>query len=316
MRPTRLLAAAVLAATSLYAVPAAAAPADDAPWSVEPADNAFGPDRQNYTYTVAPGDTVDDGLLVVNRGTTPLELAVYAADGFTTDSGQLDLRRKDAKATSVGAWVHPGLASLRILPGKSASVPFKVTVPADAAPGDHIGGIVTSVEQTDPASKQPVERRMGVRIKLRVGGELKPQLTVSDVHVHPSLVGGDATVTYTVHNTGNATVSARQKASLAGPFGQLRAESGEVADSPSLLPGDSWKASVPVRDVAAVVPLSAEVTVVPLLTDAAGSTAPLAAVSGEAHGRLLPLIVLVVLLVLVGGAVVVRRRGRREIVGG
>jgi hypothetical protein len=307
MRTTRLLAAAVLAAISLYAVPAVASAAD-APWSVQPADNAFGPDRQNYAYTVAPGDKVDDGLSVVNRGTTAIELAVYAADGFTTDAGQLDLRKKDEKSTSVGAWVHPGSDHLTIQPGRAAAVPFTVTVPADATPGDHIGGIVTSITQADPSSKQPVEQRMGVRIQLRVGGELKPQLTVSDVQVHPPLVGGDATVTYTVHNTGNATVSARQKASLAAPFGQLRASSDEVADSPALLPGDQWKATVAVKGVAAVVPLSADITVVPLLTDAAGSTSELAPVGAGAHARALPAVLIVVLLVLVVAGLVVRRR--------
>lgn len=299
MRSTRFLAVAVLAATSLYAVPAAAA---DSPWSVQPADNSFGPDRQNYTYTVAPGDKVDDGLSVVNRGTTPLDLAVYAADGFTADTGQLDLRRQAEKSTEVGAWVRPGVGRLTVQPGKAASVPFSLTVPADAAPGDHIGGIVTSITQGG------TEQRMGVRIQLRVGGELKPALTVSDVKVHPPLAGGDATVTYTVHNTGNATVSARQTASLAGPFGQLRATSGDVADSPALLPGDKWNATVAVRGVAAVVPLSASVTVVPLLTDAAGSTSVLAPVDAGAHARVLPLVLVVVLLVLVVGGLVVRRR--------
>ncbi|GAB2608616.1 WxL protein peptidoglycan domain-containing protein [Kribbella endophytica] len=299
MRSIRLLAAVVVASAGLYAVPAFAA---DAPWSVQPADNAFGPDRQNYTYTVEPGEKVDDGLSVVNRGTAALELAVYAADGFTTESGQLDLRRQGSASTSVGAWVHPAVDHLTIQPGKAAAVPFTVTVPADAAPGDHIGGIVTSVKSSSS------EQRMGVRIQLRVGGELKPQLTVSDVQVHPPLVGGDATVTYTVHNTGNATVTARQKASLAGPFGQLRTTSSDVADSPALLPGDQWKATVAVPGVAAVVPLSADVTVVPLLTDAAGSTSLLAPVDAGAHARILPLVVVVVLLLLVVAGLIVRRR--------
>jgi hypothetical protein len=302
MRPTRLLAAAVLVAAGLSAVPAAAA---DAPWSVQPADNSFGPDRQNYSYTVAPGDKVDDGLAVVNRGTTPLDLAVYAADGFTTDTGQLDLRRQSEMSTGVGAWVRPGAGHVTVQPGKSAAVPFSVTVPADAPPGDHIGGIITSI------TRGGAEQRMGVRIQLRVGGELKPELSVSDVEVHPSLIGGDATVTYTVRNTGNATVSARQKASLTGPFGQLRSSSGEVADSPALLPGDQWKASVAVSGVAAVVPLSADVTVVPVLTDAAGSTSLLAPVDAGAHARVLPLVVVVVLVLVLAGLVVRRRSVKR-----
>lgn len=309
MRPFRLLAAAaVLAATSLFGVPAVAAPAaTPAPWTVQPADNDYGPDRQNYLYTVQPGEQVDDGLLVVNQGTTPLQLAVYAADGFTNDAGELDLRRQNEKSTSVGTWVHPSAGTLSIKPGQSASVPFTVTVPKDAPAGDHIGGIVTSLMQGG------VEQRMGVRIQLRVGGELKPELTIQDVQVHPSLVGGNATVTYTVHNTGNATLSARATASLAAPFGALRASSADAGvNSPALLPGDKWNATVAVKGVAAVVPLSADVTVVPLVTDAAGSTSSLTPIDADAHARTVPLILIIaVVLLAIGGLIVLRRRGRR-----
>ena len=58
------------------------------------------------------------------------------------------------------------------------------------------------------------KRRASIRIRLRVGGFLKPSLAVEHVRID------DATVTYTIHNTGNAILSARQTASLSGPFGR------------------------------------------------------------------------------------------------
>ena len=47
---------------------------------------------------------------------------------------------------------------------------------------------------------------------------------------------GDATVTYTIHNTGNAILTARQAVSVSGPFGRWAVNAGKIADSPSCCP--------------------------------------------------------------------------------
>jgi hypothetical protein len=298
----------------LGAGPAAAA--DDAPWAVRTASNEFGSSRPNYSYTLNPGGHLEDGLVVVNHGTTPLDLALYAADGFTTDAGRLDLVTKDATSTGVGAWVHASRDHVTIQPGKSAEVPFTVTLPANATPGDHLGGIVTSLTQASAAGSTKVERRLAIRIRLRVGGEFKPSLSVKDVHVDYSSTlnpfgKGDATITYTIHNTGNAILAARQAASISGPFGRLRVRSDEVDDSPQLLPGDTWTVSVPIHEVAPTVPLTGTVTLVPLLTDASSSIAPLTAVETTTHARTIPT-ALVLFVILCGLAVVVLAARRRR----
>ena len=102
--------------------------------------------------------------------------------------------------------------------------------------------------------------------------------------------------------------------SVSGPFGRLRVRAGRIDDSPQLLPGDTWKVSVPVRGVAPAVSLTGTVTLVPLLTDAAGSVAPLAAVETTAHAWTIPwalLLLLVVLCGLVVAGLAFRRRRRQ-----
>ncbi|MGW5363028.1 WxL protein peptidoglycan domain-containing protein [Actinopolymorpha pittospori] len=308
---------ALLAALCFLGVGAgpAAAADGDVPWTVRTASNDFGSGRQNYTYAVNPGGHLQDGLVVVNNGTTPLDLAVYAADGFTTKAGQLDLVTKDAKSTRVGAWVHTSRPELTVEPGQSVEVPFSVEVPDDAAPGDYLGGVVTSLTQAGDAGTS-VDRRLGIRIRLRVGGQLRPNLSVQDVHLRYAdtlnpFGKGDATVTYTIRNTGNAILAARQTASIAAPFGAMRAAAGHIDDSPQLLPGETWKVTARVHEVAPALRTTATVTVVPLLTDAASSTAPLAAVSAQARTipwALLVLAVVVCALVVAGGLAVRRRR--------
>ncbi|MEW9527459.1 DUF916 domain-containing protein [Microbispora sp. NPDC049125] len=299
----------------LGAGPAAAADGDVS-WAVTTASNDFGSGRQNYSYTLDPGGQLKDGLVVANHGTTPLRLAVYAADAFTAKGGRLDLVAKDAKSTRVGAWVHADRPDVTVQPGESAEVPFTVTLPDDAAPGEYMGGIVTAPAQAGGADGTGADRRLGIRIRLRVGGELKPSLSAEDVHVRysgtPNPFGkGDATVTYTIHNTGNAILTARQEVAVAGPFGRLGVRAGRIGDSPQLLPGDTWKVSVPVHGVAPAGRLTGTVTLVPLLADAAGSIAPLTAVETTAGAWAIPWALLLVLVVLCGlvATVLVRRRG-------
>ena len=316
----RTAAVALLAAS--LAAGAGAAPAlaadGDVTWTVRTAANSLGSERSSFTYAVNPGGQAKDAMVVTNRGKAALNLGVYTADGFTTDTGQLDLGAKDKKPRGIGVWVRAAQSSVKVAPGKSVQVPFTVSLPQNATPGDYEGGIVTSLTQPDQAQGINVERRLGIRIRLRVGGALNPRLAVEDFHlgyhgtVNP-FAKGDATVSYTIHNTGNTIQSAQQAVSIAGPFGLLRVKAGAVAAPPELLPGESWKVTVPVSGVIPAFWVTATATLTPLLVDASGSTTSQKAVEATAHGFAIPwtlLIVVIIIIAVIVAAVVTRRRNR------
>lgn len=311
------LLAALVALAGLSPAPASADDGDIA-WAVRTASNKFGADRQNYSYTVAAGGTVRDGIVVTNHGDQPLDLAVYAADGFTTAQGQLDLLTRDKESTGVGAWVHASRDAVHLKPEQTVTVPFTVDVPDNATPGDHMGGIITSLSEPGTAGGMNVDRRLAIRIRLRVGGDLKPALSVEgpDVSYGGSanpFATGTATVDYTIHNTGNAILAAGQQVSVSGPFGAFRVDAADVPDTPELLPGESWTVSVPVDGVRPAVSLAATVSLTPMLTDASGSTTPLDAVDATGHAWTLPwglLLLLVAVVVAAVAAVLVLRRRR------
>ncbi|WP_410597432.1 DUF916 domain-containing protein [Amycolatopsis sp. lyj-23] len=312
MHPIARAAVSLLVAAAVAGVTAGPAAAqDEAPWTVATAANDLGADRDNYSYTADAGERIDDGLVITNHDPGPLDLAVYGADAFTTDTGQLDLLAKGKPSTGVGAWVHPGRDRVTVQPGQTVEVPFTVTIPVGAPSGDHVGGILTSMTQGD------VERRVGSRIRVRVGGDLRPSLSVENLDVAYSgtanpFGSGDATLTYTVRNTGNALLAARQSATVSGPFGSWRVPAAAIPDSPQLLPGETRKVSVPVHAVTPAVYLGATVTLVPLLTDAAGSTAPLPAADTTAHGWAVPWTLVGLLLALVAVLLVLRRLRRTK----
>ncbi|WP_298876924.1 DUF916 domain-containing protein [uncultured Microbacterium sp.] len=316
------LAPLVTAAALLGASPAAAA-TDDVSWTVRTASNALGADRTNFSYALNPGAHLDDGLVVANRGTEAIELDVYAADGYTTSTGAVDLRLAAEQPTGVGKWIAVPQRHVSVPAGQTVEVPFTVDVPADATPGDYAGGVVTSLTVADQSANVNVDRRLGIRAGIRVGGDLVPALSVDDVRVDwdggvvPFLFG-DATVHYGLHNTGNVSLTADDTDAVAGPFGLGRAEAAPDAASPVLLPGETWPRDVRVSGVAAMGLLWASVTATPTVTDASGSITALDPVEASAVGAAVPWPLLAVLVLAVLAAVFgprwlrARRRRRQE----
>jgi hypothetical protein len=297
------LALLVLAGVVAAPAPAARAADGDVTWSVRTAANEFGSDRTSYHYTINPGSRVDDAIVVTNGGTEALDLAVYAADGFTTSSGQLDLLAGDRKSKAVGAWTTASGDHVVVQPGASTEVPFSVVIPKNASPGDYAGGIVTSRVTPDASKQVNVDQRLGIRISLRVTGDLAPALAVEDEHVDFSggfapFAGGDATLRYTLHNTGNAVISARQTERMTGPFGWFAAATPKSAQPPQLLPGEKWTVRVPFTSVAAAFVAVGSTTVTPIVTDASGSTSALEPIAASAAAPAMPWTWLIVVLVL------------------
>ena len=298
--------------------PAMAAETDPVTWTVRTASNEYGSERTNYSYTIDPGGTIYDSIVVANHGVDPVELGVYASDGSTSEDGQLSLLVAGEESHGVGAWITTENPSVTVAAGETATVPFTVAVPADATPGDYAGGVVTSLTVPDADAGVNVDRRLGIRVNLRVGGEIAPALAVEDMAVawggglNP-FAGGDATVTYTLHNSGNAAISAQPATHLSGPFGMFGMDAPAVDEVPELLPGESWTQTVTLPGVAPLFALLASTTVTPLVLDASGSTSPIADVSGTAGGPAIPWTLLVIVLLVAAGVFfLLRARGARK----
>lgn len=316
-RIAHIFTAAALVAASVFAPTMAATAADaadtgDVTWTVRTASNELGDDRTSYSYVVDPGGEIADALVIANRGEEDLTLAVYASDGYTTEGGQFDVDTRDQKATGIGAWAAAEADTVTVKAGETATVPFTITVPADATPGDYAGGIVTSLAQDASSPGVSVDRRLGIRMAARVSGDLAPAMTVDGLQVNwggglNPFAGGDATVTYTINNTGNTIISGAQSATIAGPFGWFPTDTGEVEAPPQLLPGESWQQSVVVPDVAALVLLTATATVLPTATDASGSTSALSPVAASASGWAVPWTLLAIIILVVLGIIFVPR---------
>ena len=288
-------------------------------WGVAPAPDPADPQRAHFEYTLAPGGTVTDALLVSNHSSNAIQLKVYAGDAFTTSSGGLDLAPSEAKPVDVGAWISLKTPSVTVKPGAVLKVPFTLTVPANATPGDHAGGVVTSLIDTTSSSGVRVDHRLGSRVYVRVSGAVTPALTVAAIQTRfdgtlNPFSAGTAQVTYTVRNTGNVRLAAHQAVQVAGPFGSF-AQSVPVADLPELLPGDALTETVVVPGVWPTFVAKATVALTPIAGsgDPAVSAQPVTASDSAVAIPWGQLVLLLILIGLVLALIAVRRRRRRQV---
>lgn len=214
-RATAMLVAAFLCASLAILAPATTAHAEDtesisgAPCSAEGSDDG----RSRYTYEAAPGQQITDCYRVENTGTLAQQVTVYATDAFNNEDGDFALLDSSAAPVDAGAWVVFADGTTRmqfdLAPGEDRSLLFTLTVPADAGPGDHAGGLIVSAQT--PSDQILVDRRVGTRLYVRVPGDLQSLLNITGMSAayHPSLnpLAGSTAVTLTITNQGNVALA-------------------------------------------------------------------------------------------------------------
>lgn len=312
-----LLALALAGALAMSGALPAAASDDTTGWSVETADNDNGVGRGNFTYDVQPGTVIDDTMVVVNTGTQPLPLSVYAADAFTTSSGEIDVLVDGTPSQGAGTWIAIGTPTIELLPGQQADIAFTISVPADARPGDHAAGIVSSLVSTDASQSLSVDRRLGTRVNLRVAGALDPAAEIVDVtsEYSPSwnpFGAGTLTVSYALENVGNTRVTGLELLSPSGPFGLFGADVA-TAQLGEIIPGSVIEVTreLPVMSLGWI---GGTLVVTPEGVGlGAGSVEPVGVELGVvAVPWSLYALILVVLGLVAAGLLAIRRRHRRQ----
>ncbi|WPW29303.1 hypothetical protein P6B95_19230 [Streptomyces atratus] len=211
-------------------------PASTASWTAQPAGSGSGTDggRPYFYLEGPPGTVLQDRLSVTNSGTTPVTVRLRGADAYNAEDGDFTVRGGKG-STGTGAWLRTAAAQVTVPARTRADVPFSVTVPTGATPGDHPGAIVV----------QSGDRSVGVRVRLRVGGPTLAALTVEDVTV------SGRTIHYTLVNRGNTALAPRIAVGSDGVFGTLLRREARTLPV-ELLPGQRVRLSEPWRDTPAL----------------------------------------------------------------
>lgn len=233
-------------------------------WAVQPATEA-GPDGRGWLeLDVDPGTVVHEHLAVRNLGKSDATFKITAKDGYYTESGRFNMLGSTEPNVGAGLWIDVA-SHVVVAAGQTAVVPYAITVPAKATPGDHAAGIAASVTTTGTSGsgdQLQVESRMGFKVLLRATGQLAPGAALEDVSAKYRMswnpfAPGSMEVHYTVRNTGNTRLVLDQSVTAAGVQGLAD----PTASGMELLPGEQRQATVRVDGVWPLVlaPISVEI---------------------------------------------------------
>ncbi|WP_293783149.1 hypothetical protein [uncultured Aeromicrobium sp.] len=218
----------------------------DVEWSVTPA-GAEGPDeRISLRHVIAPGATVDDHIAVRNLGDEDASFTVAVGDGVLGPDGAFDIAATEP--TDSGSWITVGGltdGSIAVPAGETRVLPVSIAVPHGATPGDHPAGIVVGLR--DETDNVTVSHRVGVRVHLRVDGDIEPGLAleVLGTDYRSSWIPfapGTLEVRYEIENVGNVRLGAGTRVEASGLFGI--GSDATTATVDELLPGDTISGSV------------------------------------------------------------------------
>jgi hypothetical protein len=291
-------------------------------WGVQPS-TANGPTRR-FVYSwprIKAGSVLHDYVAVDNFSSHPVTFQVYATDGFVNSSGDLSLLPAAQKPTDIGSWVRLLHNSVTVPAHARINEPFTLTVPPNATPGDHTGGMIASIRL--PGKQVTVDRRIGVPMYMRIAGPLVPAVRIdaTSVSYHGTLDpfgGGGADVSYTVHNIGNVRLLGGQTVIVTGPFGITLATVHPPALT-ELLPGQSERVHAHLSGVFPAGPMTVHVKIHPVQAHVPGVQELQTPIRDVSHGKsmwALPWTQLVLLLLLVGAGYGmwwwVKRRKRRR----
>jgi hypothetical protein len=278
--------------------------------------------RASFHYTMLPGSTLTDSLVLANP--TPYEQAfkIWSADAYNTAlSGALALRIDGYPMTQVGRWITlpTGGADYGVSPGQEVILKFAITVPPNAIPGDHVGGIealdVTAQPGTQPGNRVLVHEGIGVPIFITVPGKRHPSAAVTVVKAVSSVPlfafatgSSEARIGYQVQNTGNTILRGKVHVWATNLFGQT-VKTFPDAVIGNLLPGQLANFPLPLwQSLPIAGPQNVHVTFSPLGAKPA---------TGSTTFWILPwLLIILILLIILAIAGWLWRRHRWKIAAG
>jgi hypothetical protein len=107
---------------------------------------------------------------------------------------------------SASSWVSVTPSSFRGAPDRTQPIQYRISVPPDAEPGDHLASLtVQRLAKATKATASSIEA-VSVRLTIRVRGAVRPQARIVALEVPSIADGGPISVGTTVRNTGNVTL--------------------------------------------------------------------------------------------------------------
>lgn len=233
-----LLLSASLLATTVPANPATAI--ENAGIGGRPAN----PDPANprtssiFVYSLAGGAVKEDAVNVINNSGQPKTLSVYATDASESADKTFACKQASEEVKAVGTYIKLAASEVTLESGETMPVPFTLTLPPDAQPGEQNGciAIEEKVGSTNNQSGVRLSLRSALRVAITVPGDLRREISILSSGISRKPNSSDYLAQAKVQNTGNVSSDTDIEIVVKGFFGeQYKKFGGQYA----IFPGES-----------------------------------------------------------------------------
>lgn len=188
-----------------------------------------------------PGQVLTETVVVTNLNEEEKQFYVYKRDIVGTEAGGVPIFA-DENAPKTGfeltEWVSFLSEQITLAPGAEYTLPITITVPMDASPGSHFGGVFVSAEP--PRLRQTgagVGYEVASILSIRIAGDVTDSARIRSFSTDKLFYGTkDVSFLIKIENQGNILIRPRGPMTIRNMFG------GEVAN---LLVNDTLRGVFP-----------------------------------------------------------------------
>jgi P pilus assembly chaperone PapD len=180
------------------------------------------------------------------REQKPSRVAVSLNDWNLTNDGQVVFSKAGASPNSASSWIVYSPSDATVTPGQNNTIRVTISVPKDAAPGDHLSALIIE-PRPDNSKLSRNERQVTVRYRMATMIYVKvPKLTRkgSLENLKASTDQKGLIIVPTLKNEGNSVVRPIHSVKVLDVKGQVVAELPEAESLPVLAKGELSKAVV------------------------------------------------------------------------
>jgi hypothetical protein len=198
---------ALLCAATVFSGSVNGASADDGKQQVNLSLKPMDQPGSYFSLNMGPGQNRQLKVELGNHGAAAIAARTYAADGYTLINGGFGAKDRDSTATGATSWLTYPSEVLQLPAGQASVRTFTLTVPAGAAPGDYVSGLVLEndrpIQGAGSVALNQIVRQV-VAVSIHVSGPLQAALSLGTAS--HKLTGGNSVVAVQIKNTGTTNL--------------------------------------------------------------------------------------------------------------
>jgi hypothetical protein len=158
--------------------------AQNAGFSIKPEN----PTISYFTFTINPGESVEDALIVSNNTKQTVDIIVKAVDGQSGLRGGISFDFEHSGKYS--QWVTLEMETVPMKSGRIKRVGFTITVPPGTPPGEYLIGFLAVIDKTKQTAETPLPNsfnienvtQIGISAVINVPGQTKCKMEITGIN--------------------------------------------------------------------------------------------------------------------------------------